>query len=191
MPKIKINTFGDGLEIRQLHLDSDTYQHWLSIATRKNRTAPDLILDPFFYYGLKDKKINKLEDIEANLITEMLNTPKSQIKIWFDRRKVLKIPSHDLFNELVLYPLFNLEPTASFLSEELSKGIYVVQKTIGLLNSVQLEVDSPQLDIHDFTFKTVKYENHQFFSEITYQNQSLDFIKNDTVVTYQTAFEVF
>lgn len=191
MPKIKINTFGEGIEIRQLHLDSDTYQHWQTIAIKKNRTIPDLILDPFFYYGLKDKKINKLEDIEANLISGMLNTPKSQIEIWFDRRKVMKIPSHELFNKLVLYPLFNLEPAASFLSKELTKGIYVVQKTIGLLNSVQLKVDSPQLDIHDFTFKTAKFENLQFSSEITYQNQSLSFIRNDTVVTYQTAFEIF
>lgn len=191
MPKIKINTFGEGIEIRQLHLESDTYQHWKIIANKRNRTVPDLILDPFFYYSLKDKKIKQLEDIDANLITGMLNTPKSQIEIWFDRRKVLKIPSHELFNELVLYPLFNLEPTVSFLSEELAKGIYVMQKTVGLLNSAQLEIDSPQLDIHDFTFKTAKYENHQFSSEITYQNQSLNFIKNDTVVTYQTAFEIF
>lgn len=191
MPKIKINTFGEGIEIRQLHLDSDTYKHWLAIAAKKKRTVPDLILDPFFYYSLKNEEINKLEDIDSNLISGMLNTPKSHIEIWFDRRKVLKIPSHELFNELVLYPLFNLEPTVSFISEELEKGIYVVQKTIGLLNSVQLEVASPELDIHDFIFETAKYENHQFFFEITYQNQSLNFIKNDTMVTYQTAFEVF
>ncbi|MBA6152815.1 hypothetical protein [Gelidibacter maritimus] len=190
MPKIKINTFGEGIEIRQLHLGSDTYQRWQAIATKKNRSIPDLILDPFFYYGLKDKKIKKLEDIEANLISGMLNTPKSQIEIWFDRRKVLKIPAHELFNELVLYPLFNLESKGSFLSEEVPKGIYVVQRTIGLLNSEQLEVDSPQLDIEDFTFKTAKFENLQFATEITYQDQYLNFIKNDTMVTYQTAFEV-
>ena len=190
MPKIKINTFGEGIEIRQLHLDSDTYQHWQSIATKKNRTIPDLILDPFFYYGLKDKKINKLEDIDANLISGMLNTPKSQIEIWFDRRKVLKVSSNELFNDLLLFPLFKIEVQESFLMDELSKGIYTVQKTIGLLRSEKLQVDSQKLNIDDFTFKMSTYENQQFFTGVTYQNESLNYIKSETIISYETAFEI-
>ncbi|MEO5790199.1 hypothetical protein [Gelidibacter sp.] len=190
MPKIKINTFGEGIEIRQLHLDVETYQHWSIIAAKRNRVLTDLVLDPFFYYGLKDKKIKGLSDIDATLISGMLNTSKSQIEIWFKRRKVLKLQSNELFNGMVLFPLFQVENNVSFLSKELENGIYVIQKTIGLLRSEHLEVTSERLNVDDFTFAIANYQTEQFLTDITYQNQKLKFKKSDTIITYQTAFEV-
>ena len=190
MPKIRINTFGEGIEIRQLCLDSETREHWMAIAAKKNRLLTDLVLDPFFYYGLKDKKIKMLTDIDANLISGMQNTSKSQIEIWFKRRKVLKIQSHELFNEVVLFPLFQIDKQASFISDNLENGIYVIQKTIGLLRSEWLEVECKQLHIDDFVFTVDNYQKENFLTDITYQNQKLSFKKSDTIITYQTAFEI-
>ena len=190
MPKIRINTFGEGIEIRQLCLDSETREHWMAIAAKKNRLLTDLVLDPFFYYGLKDKKIKMLTDIDANLISGMQNTSKSQIEIWFKRRKVLKIQSHELFNEVVLFPLFQIDKQASFISDNLENGIYVIQKTIGLLRSEWLEVECKQLHIDDFVFTVDNYQKEHFLTDITYQNQKLSFKKSDTIITYQTAFEI-
>ena len=190
MPKIRINTFGEGIEIRQLCLDSETREHWMAIAAKKNRLLTDLVLDPFFYYGLKDKKIKMLSDIDANLISGMQNTSKSQIEIWFKRRKVLKIQSHELFNEVLLFPLFQIDKQASFISDNLENGIYVIQKTIGLLRSEWLEVECKQLHIDDFVFTVDNYQKEHFLTDITYQNQKLSFKKSDTIITYQTAFEI-
>lgn len=190
MPKIKINTFGEGIEIRQLHLDSDIYQHWMSIAAKKHRSLPDLILDPFFYYGLKDKKIKELADIDASLVSGMLNTPKSQIEIWFKRRKVLKFQSQELFNEMVLFPLFKIEKKEEIFSKELQDGIYIVQKTIGLLSSQYLDITNQKLNIDDFTFAVTKFDSDQFLMDIKFQNQNLNLKKSDTMITYQTAFEI-
>ncbi|WP_366187221.1 hypothetical protein [Flavobacterium ovatum] len=190
MPKIKINTFGEGIEIRQLQLESETYHHWNSIATRKNILLTDLLLDPFFYYGLKDRRYKELSDINANVVSGMVNTPKSLIEIWFNRRKVLKIQSQELFNEMLLFPLFKVEKNHNFLTNTLENGIYVVQKTIGLISSNQLEITSQQLSIDDFTFNMSEFNNHQLVAHIKYQNQNLNFIKNDTIITYQNAFEI-
>ena len=190
MPKIKINTFGVGLEIRQLQLDPETYQHWNTIAARKNLLLSDLLLDPFFYYSLKDKRFKELSDIHANLISGMVNSPKSSIEIWFNRRKVLKIQSQELFNEMLLFPLFKVEKEQGFLTHKLENGIYVVQKTIGLLSSEQLEIKSQQLDIDDFNFSIADFDNNQFLTDIKYQKQNLNFIKSDTMITYQNAFEI-
>lgn len=190
MPKIKINTFGEGIEIRQLHLDVETYHHWTAIAAKRNRPLTDLLLDPFFYYSLKDKHIKELSDIDATLMSGMLNTSKSQVEIWFRRRKVLKIQGNELFNDMVLFPLFHLEQNESFLSKELENGIYVVQKTIGLLRSEQLEVTNRQLNIDDFNFRISKYNSEQFLMDVKYQGQNLNFVKSDTIITYQTAFEI-
>ena len=190
MHKIKINTFGEGIEIRQLKLDPKTYESWKSVAEKKNCELHDLLLDPFFYYGLKHKKIKQVADLDARLVSGMLPTSKSHIEIWFKRRKVLKIHSHELFNEKVLFPLFNVMKNESFLRSELEEGIYIVQKTIGLLKSEQLEVIHNQLNIDDFTFSIDKFENRKFLTEIKYQNQKLNFIKSEAIITYQTAFEI-
>ncbi|AWG22917.1 hypothetical protein FFWV33_15975 [Flavobacterium faecale] len=190
MPKIKINTFGEGIEIRQLHLDPDTYQKWNAIAARKNRLLADLLLDPFFYYQLKDSRFKEMTDIDSVLVSGMLNTTKSHIEIWFDRRKVQKIQSHEIFNEIVLFPLFKLATSQSFVANDLEKGIYVVQKTIGLIRSEQLQISEQKLNMDDFIFTIAEWEKTKFVTEIKYKNQTLNPVKSDTSIIYQTAFEI-
>ena len=190
MAKIKINTFGEGIEIRELQLESDIYNHWNTIAIKKGLLFPDLLLDPFFYYNLKDARFKELSDINARIISGMVNTPKSIIEIWFNRLKILKIQSQELFNEMLLFPLFKVEKSNYFSTNKLEKGVYVVQKTIGFLSSEQLEIKSHQLNIDDFNFIISEFENIQFLTDIKYQNQNLNFIKSDTMITYQKAFEI-
>ncbi|MCW2118578.1 hypothetical protein [Flavobacterium sp. 7A] len=190
MSKIKINTFGEGIEIRKLHLDSETYYNWIAIAKRKNRPLTDLLLDPFFYHQVKDARFKGLNDIKATLVTGMQNTTKSQIEIWHNRKKVLKIQSHELFNEIVLFPLFKLAKSQNFIDHDLENGIYVVQKTIGLLRLEQFSTDTQQLKMDDFTFSVSEWENSKFLTEIKYKNQTLNTVKTDTTIINQTAFEI-
>lgn len=190
MSKLKINTFGEGIEIRKLNLDSETYQLWSEIALRKNKLLPDLLLDPFFYYGLKDLRFTELSDIDSRLISGMMNTTKSQIEIWHNRHKVLKIKAHELFNTNVLFPLFHLKESHSFVSCELDQGIYVIQKTIGLICQEELELSTSKLDIDDFTFTTAEFQSFKILTDIQYQNQIFTRVKSETTITYQTAFEI-
>jgi hypothetical protein len=190
MSKLKINTFGEGIEIRKLNLDSETYQHWSEIASRKNKLLPDLLLDPFFYYHLRDIRFTELSDIDSKLISGMMNTTKSQIEIWHERRKVLKIKAHELFNTNVLFPLFKLEESQSFVSKELEKGIYVIQKTIGLIRQEELLISNAALNIDDFSFTTSDFQSIKFLTDIEYQSQNLTIVKSETTITYQTAFEI-
>ncbi|MBC7525129.1 MAG: hypothetical protein H7239_11905 [Flavobacterium sp.] len=190
MAKIKINIFGEGIEIRQLQLEPDIYHHWNTIAIKKGLLFTDLLLDPFFYHNLQDARFIELSDINSNLISGMVNTPKSIIEIWFNRLKVLKIQSQELFNEMLLFPLFNIEKSNCFSTNKVEKGVYVVQKTIGLLSSEQLEIESHQLNIDDFNFSISEFENVEFLTKIKYQNQNLNYIKSDTMITSQKAFEI-
>lgn len=190
MPKIKINTFGEGIEIRQLKLDATTYQKWNTIAIKKNRSLPELLIDPFFYHGLKNTKVKSIHDLENTLVSGMLNTTKSHIEIWFNRKKVLKIQAHELFNEIVLFPLFNLEKNHTFIANDFEKGIYVIQKTIGLIVSQQLEIEEHYLNIKDFKFNTTEFKKEKILTDINYKKQYFEFIKSDSVITYQDSFEV-
>lgn len=190
MPKIKINIFGEGIEIRQLHLEPDVYQHGSAIAAKKNKVVTDLILDPFFYHNIKDRKIKELNDINATLAKGMLVTSKSQIEIWFKRKKILKLQSNDLFNQTVLFPLYKIQQAEIINTENFGPGIYVIQKTIGLLNSKYLEIPDKQLAIDDFLFSVSEFDAQKVLIDITFQDQNFLFKKNDTMIIYQTAFEV-
>lgn len=186
MKKLKINFLGTGIEIKRILLPDATLEKWKGLLGQ-NKQLPDALLDPFFYYKLKDRLYASLEDLPAEKCSGILNTPKSQIEFWFDRKKVYKVQPHELFNDNVLFPLFTIEKAYSSFTA--SKGIYILQKEIGTLGTYELIVNSETLNIDDFVFETDSYGNDTFVKNITYQNQNLVLVKKDTVITYQSGFE--
>ena len=158
------------------------------MALRQNRSLIDILLDPFFYYKLKNIQYNSIEDLSYDKFSGLLNESKNQIEIWFNRKKIFKTNTIELYNEAVLFPLFNLNHISESFTDK--KGIYIVQKEIGNLGVYELEVDKDNLLIDDFTFETQLYQNSKIISGITHQNQCFSFIKKDTVITQQYGFEV-
>ena len=185
--KLKINFLGSGIEIKRILLPIDVLENWKRIINQK-RTITEALLDPFFYYKLKDKKYNGLEDLPSEKCTGILNVPKSQIEFWFNRKKVYKLNTHELFDENVLFPLFNIEKAKNPFIH--TKGIYILQNEIGTIGTFELMVNSETLNIDDFIFEIDSIQNATFIKSIKYQNQNLKFIKKDTVITYQSGFEL-
>ena len=187
MNKLKINFLGTGIEIKRILIPADVLDNWKTILNQK-RTITDALLDPFFYYKLKDKKYTDLEDLPSEKCAGILNANKSQIEFWFNRKKVYKLYTHELFNENVLFPLFNVERRQDpFINE---KGIYIIQNEIGTIGSYELMINSEALNIDDFIFEVDSNQNNTFIKNIRYQNQNLEFIKKDTMITYQSGFEM-
>lgn len=185
--KLKINFLGTGIEIKRMLLPVEVLENWKTIINPK-RTITEALLDPFFYYKLKDKKYTSLEDLPAEKCTGILNAPKSQIEFWFNRKKVYKLNTHELFNENVLFPLFNIEKIQNpFIN---AKGIYILQNEIGTIGTYELMMSSDKLNMDDFIFEIDNCKNATFIKNIKYQNQNLEFIKKETMITYQTGFEV-
>lgn len=187
MNKLKINFIGTGVEIKRILLPIEVLENWKSIINSK-RTITESLLDPFFYYKLKDKKYSSLEDLPAEKCSGILNEPKSQIEFWFKRKKVYKLFTHELFNENVLFPLFNIERMQNPFVH--NNGIYILQNEIGTIGTYELMVNSNALNIDDFIFEIDSNQNATFIKNIKYQNQNVAFIKKDTMITYQTGFEI-
>jgi hypothetical protein len=185
--KLKINFLGTGIEIKRILLPNDVLENWKGIINQK-RTITEALLDPFFYYKLKDKKYTSLEDLPAEKCSGILNAPKSQIEFWFNRKKVYKLNTYELFNENVLFPLFNLEIIENPFIH--TKGIYILQNEIGTIGTYELMVDSNTLNIDDFIFEIDSSHNKTFIKNIKYQSQNLEIIKKDTMITYRCGFEV-
>ena len=187
MSKLKINFLGTGIEIKRILLPEEILVQWKGLINPK-RIITEALLDPFFYHKLKDKKYTSLEDLPADKCTGILNTPKSQIEFWFNRKKVYKLNTSELFNENVLFPLFNIEIMQyPFIN---SKGIYILQYEIGNIRTYELMVNSDSLNIDDFTFEIESSQNLTFIKRVKYQKQELSFQKKDTVINYQSGFEI-
>lgn len=187
MNKLKINFLGTGIEIKRILLPVDVLENWKGIINSK-KTITEALLDPFFYYKLKDKKYMSLEDLPSEKCSGILNAPKSQIEFWLNRKKVFKLNTHEIFNENVLFPLFNIEKIQSPFIH--SKGIYILQNDIGIIGTFELMVNSEALNIDNFTFEIDNFQNTTFIKNIRYQNQNFKLIKKDTIITYQLGFEV-
>lgn len=188
MNKVKINLLGTGIEIKRILLPNNILEKWKGLINH-NRTITEALLDPFFYYKLKDKKYASLEDLPAEKCSGILNTPKSQIEFWFNRKKVYKVKTQELFNEDVLFPLFNIARMQNPFIHD--KGIYIIQNEIGIIGTYELMVNSNALNIDDFIFEIDSSQNTNFIKKIKYQNQNFSFQKKDTVITHQSGFEIF
>lgn len=190
MPQIKINLFGEGIEIRHLLLDTEILEHWNEIANRKNKVITDLITDPFFYHALRNPNIRSLEDINANVVKAMLDTSMSQIEIWFQRHKVIKFKSHELFNDMVLFPLFQTKENLVFGAHQLQAGLYSIKKETGLVRSIAIDTLDQDLNLDDFVFELSSFQNNRILTNITYKQQQLEFVKSDTLIIHESAFEI-
>lgn len=187
MNKLKINFLGTGIEIKRILLPVTILDDWKKIINQKT-TIAEALIDPFFYYKLKNKKYSSLEDLPSENCTGILNDPKSQIEFWFNRKKVYKLNTNELFNENVLFPLFNIEKMQNPFINPM--GIYILQNEIGTIGTFELIVNSNTLNIDDFIFEIDSIHNNTFIQNIKYKNQNLDFIKKDTVITHQFGFEL-
>jgi hypothetical protein len=91
---------------------------------------------------------------------------------------------------MVLFPLYQIEKNSAFNSKELEPGLHSIKKEIGLIGSLELQIAIDRIEIDDFTFTTAVLQNEKFLTDIKYQNQNLNLVKNDTLTTYQIGFEI-
>ena len=180
MNKLKINFLGSGVEISRILLPANVLENWKAIIYQK-RTITDALLDPFFYYKLKDKKYTNLEDLPSEKCTGILNADKCQIEFWFNRKKVYKLLTHELFNENVLFPLFNIETEQNPFIDK--KGIYIIQNEIGTIGTYELMVNSEALNIDDFIFEIDSGQNSTFIKNIKYKDAAITLIASGNLFT--------
>jgi hypothetical protein len=158
------------------------------MAQKQNRRLSELLLDPFFYYKLKNKNYNSLDEIPCEKWSGFLIENRNQLEIWFNRKKIYKTNTADMVNQLLLFPLFNIQASGeSFTSK---KGIYIVNKEIGHLGAFELMTKGKKMLFEDIKIETATFQNIKIITNCSYQNQPLSFIKKETIITQQHGFEV-
>jgi hypothetical protein len=105
LQKLKINLFGEVLTIKRVVLNPIEQEYYELIAARIKQPLHQALLDPFFYYHLKLNSIDSLEKLPCEEVSGLMNTPKNQIEIWLDGKKILKLKFEELNQDQYLFPL--------------------------------------------------------------------------------------
>jgi hypothetical protein len=181
---LKTNLFGELFTLRRVILNSIEQEYYELIAARIKQPLHQALLDPFFYYHLKLNSVDSLEKLPCEEVSGLMNTPKNQIEIWFEGKRIHKLKMEELNQDQYLFPLYAVEKEV--LNVATAPGIYIEQKEVGYIGSYEAKIT-------DFAIENIKFElavvNHQqILQNITYNNAKTTFKKKETLITYQNSF---
>ena len=111
MHLLKINLHGESWTLKKFECSEEDLRECLKVAAKMKVPLVKAVLDPFFYYYLKIPTIPSVEHLPGKKWTGLLNTPKNQIEIILDGKKISKLHIKDLNQEQLLFPLYNLKKT--------------------------------------------------------------------------------
>lgn len=186
MPKLKINFHGESWTLKKFECNDDDLKECFKVAARMKLPLVKALLDPFFYYYLKIPAIASTEHLPGTKWSGLLNSPKNQIEIWYDGKKIRKLHIADIDQDLLLFPTYN--KTKMEIKEEYNPGIYVVQQAIGFVGSYELKIESFNLEY--LQFNLLQFNDKLLIQPPTYSNQKLHFRKKETLLIYQNSFEI-
>ena len=186
MHLLKINLHGESWTLKKFECSEEDLRECLKVAAKMKVPLVKAVLDPFFYYYLKIPTIQSVEHLPGKKWTGLLNTPKNQIEIILDGKKISKLHIKDLNQEQLLFPLYNLKKTE--IKEDYSPGIYVEQKAIGYIASYEIKVED--FTIADLQFHLMQFNDNLLLQKPNYLDKKVLFRKKETLLIYQNSFEV-
>lgn len=186
MDKLKINLFGEQWTLKKVVLNPMELEYFNNIALRLKLPLHLALLDPFFYFHLKLSSIPSVDKLPSKKVSGLLNSPKNQIEIWLNGKRMRKLKLEDLNQEQYLFPLYKIEK--SMIGSTTSPGIYIEQKEIGYIGSYQFNTE--EFTIENLQFKIVESTNQLLLQKIIYPNSKTIFKKKDTLITSQNSFEI-
>ena len=184
--KLKINLLGEAWKLKQVVFSNALLHAFEEVAKKMKQPLNEVLIDPFFYYYLKNKSIQSIDNLQGNCLEGLINSPKNQIEIWYKNKKVQKLKINDLREELLLFPLYKTIIQKTNL--QLEKGIYIEQKEIGLIGSFEIYTDNFSID--DLEFQLLQTNEQTILEKLVYKNQVLVCKKKDSLLTFQNCFEI-
>lgn len=184
MDKVKINLFGESWSLKELEIDEPLRSKILWFSKELNRDINEFLLDLTFYEELNIPGIKSIADIPGTSIRGLQKSPRSQIEIWLNGKKILKIKSFALFYQNTLFKLYHTQETVVNF-EDLGEGFFVFEREMGLVASYQF--DTPKFSIDLLSFGLLKFqiegEDYEVLTDIFFNNLLLESKHSDALVT--------
>ena len=183
MNTLKIKLYGEGY-LHHLLEDHDFYK---KIADRMKMDLTEALLDIMFFFYLDDPLYQNLQDCYQTTLSGLLNSPKGQIEVWLNRKKIAKIKTHEICEVITLFPLFHKK---EILLEDIFEAnqIYIEEKEIGMIGEFKLKIG--EFSINKLIFHIAKTkEGLQVIYKLTYADEELIFNKKDSLLQRQICYE--
>lgn len=185
MDKIKINLFGESWSLKELQLKNIPLSKFLFHANALKRNLNELLLELSFYEVLNIPEIKSIEDLPGIGIKGLKNTSRSQLEIWINDKKKLKIYLSALLSQNTIFELYRTE-VIELNFEELSEGLYLFEYEIGLISSYYFI--SPRFTIDQLKFVFLRFRKQgstiEILSKIIFNNKILESSHTDSSITY-------
>jgi hypothetical protein len=184
--KLKVDLFGEGVCIKKGVFSEALINRMQLTALKLKQPLEEALIDPYFYYLLKDNKVKSIEDIGQTIVNGLINTPKNRIEIWYKGKKVQKLTMNNLNEQYLLFPLFRTKNKNIELQNKL--GLYVQYVEIGLI--ARYEIMANNFSFDNLEFHISNYDGKVVLNKVSYGSVLMKLKKKDTLITYQNGYSI-
>jgi hypothetical protein len=104
---LKINFHGETWTLKKFKCNADELKEFMRVAIKIKLPLTKVLLDQFFYYYLKIPAIASTEHLPGIKWSGLLDSPKKQVEIWYDGKKIRKLHIAYIDQDLLLFPIYN------------------------------------------------------------------------------------
>ncbi len=185
---LKAKLYGESYRIHSLHFKTKSVSYFQDVAVQLREPLNIALLNVNFFNYLNNKEIQTIQDLKQSTYGGLINNEKSQIELWLGRRKLLKLRLENLFYQQTLFPLYQIK--INRINANLKLGLYLEEKEIGNIGIYETKVEKFEINdlkfhLSEIGFTGIKY---QLLNEISYDTNSLQLLKSDTLLRYQRCF---
>ena len=188
--KIRINLVGVGYMIQKSRVSNTLFNKMVLAAQKLNSSLDEALLDVEFFSVLDFPKISTISDFQTEFCYHgLLDDPRSKIEIWMNgkKKKVLKV--RQLYNEDLLFPLYDSKIFEANLTCRTKREFVFVEVSIGTVLDVSVNI--PDFSADKLLFKICEVENgikHSILFDVLYEGKTLFVRIPDTLVTSYNVF---
>ena len=178
---VTLKLYGEGSYIQLLESSEGSVNIYNSIANKMNLSLEEALLDLGFYQKL-NTDIHSVNELVIDSFGGLLPIFPSYIEVWFNRKRVIKIPFIDLMTQLTLFPLYKIKYIDKLIFE---KGIYLKENVTGCIGVFKIASSAFNIDSLMFTVLNSSFTKHPLLIDFTYNNCSFEKTKEDCLTRYQ------
>ena len=185
---LKAKLYGESYRIHRLYFDREYTAHFQEAAIKLGEPLENALLNINFFNYLNIKEIQTIQDLKQSTFGGLINNEKSQVEVWLGRRKLMKLRLENLFYQQTLFPLYQTQ--FNRINDNLRSGLYLEEKEIGNIGIYESKVEKFEIDNLNFHLSEIGFTGikYQLLNEISYETNSLQLIKSDTLLRYQRCF---
>jgi len=185
---LKAKLYGESYRIHRLHIDVDNLSRFQEIAMELGEPLEDALLNINFFNYLNINEIQTIHDLKQSTYGGLINNEKSQVELWLGRKRVVKLKLDNLFNQQTLFPLYQTE--FNRINAKLKSGLYLEEKEIGNIGIYETKIENFEIENLVFHLAKIGFTGVEYplLNEISYNTNSLQLIKSNTLLSYQRCF---